>query len=140
MKVIRLEAKRKVETRPIRGVDFHVAVSPYFFPERLECDYRQDTGCFEINLKYLDEEPSVVGPESDHIATLMIGRNTGKLLSVRFHVDDLKLDRIKMLISDELPKVLEIAKSQQPWMTANYKIAGDVLRENSDEISALVPS
>lgn len=140
MKVIKLEAKREVQKRRIRGVEFHVAVSPYFFPDRLECDYNPDSGCFKIDLKYLDDEESVIGPESDHIATLMVGRNSGKLLSVHFHVDRHKLDQIQMLITDELPKALELAKSKQPAMTDNYNIAEDVLFSNRDSIAELLPA
>ncbi len=59
MKAIRLEAKRSSEKKLIKGVEFRVALSPYFFPERVECSYNEETGCFVIDFKYLDDEPGM---------------------------------------------------------------------------------
>ena len=44
MKAIRLEAERPSEKKLIKGVEFRVALSPFFFPERVECFYNQETG------------------------------------------------------------------------------------------------
>lgn len=141
MKAIRLEAKRSSEKKLIKGVEFRVALSPYFFPERVECSYNQETGCFVIDFKYLDDEVGAdVQPPSDGLVNLVLGQHTGRLLSIHIHVVQHDVDGIKMLVTDEAVRALEDVKQKRPEMAPNYDLVEEALREHKDEIAAAVPA
>jgi hypothetical protein len=135
MKAIRLEARREPEREKIRGVEFWVAVSPYYFPEQLACDYDANTGTYIIKFKYLDNEESVPSPkESDDLIGIEIGRHTGRLMAIRVHVDRHDLNRINMFVVDQIPKALEKASETRPDNAKNYRFAADAITSHASEL------
>lgn len=141
MRVIQVEAEefcREARTEKIHGVDFHVTLSPYFFPERLECGYDQDAGSYVIEFKYLDNEPGCDQPDQEGLVTLSLGRHTGRLLAVRIHVDRHEIKQIKMCVTDDVPKAIRQIENAKPDMRENYQAAGEVFRHHTDDITALL--
>lgn len=138
MKVIELNAEREATTENINGVDFDVAVSPYDFPEYLECGYREDEGLFVINFKYLDVEPAIELP-SDAPVRLNVGKHTGRLLSIEIPVDRLGVDKVKMRVIETAVRAIEAARQQkpEPKSQSNYDAAQQAIREHEDEIAEL---
>ncbi len=136
MKVINFDAQREfVTTEKIKGVEFHVALSPYFFPDHLECHYDPDHGCLVIDFKYLDEEAEQELERAHELVSLTVGKYSGKLLSVRVHVDRNDVDNVRMLVTDEVPKAIQEAGNRKPEMKDNFELAEDAIRQKGDEIA-----
>jgi hypothetical protein len=137
MKIIELQADRKAEKKVINGVEFLVSVSPYFFPERLECAYDPTEGTYAIAFRYLDNEPAADSPAaSDDLLDVNVGRHTGRVLSVVVHVDRNDIDRIGMMVTDHAPKALGSIRPSRPELIENYRMATDVLRRHRLEFAA----
>ena len=100
MKTIQLEATRTVQKTIIRGVEFEVAMSPFDFPERLDCEYLPETGRLVVNFVYLDEEQSEVRHQIKGIAEVVLGGQSGRVQAVEFLVDELNLDQVKLRVSE----------------------------------------
>jgi len=136
VKVINFEAKRRfVTTEKIKGVVFHVALSPYFFPDHLECHYDPDHACLVIDFKYLDEEAEQKLERAHELVSLTVGKYSGKLLSVRVHVDRYDVNNVRMLVTDAVPKAIQEAGNRKPEMKDNFKLAEEAIRQNQDEIA-----
>jgi len=144
MKEILVQAQRLVEKKWVNGVEFHVAVSPFLFPERLECEYLEDDGCLRIAFKYLDAgfEDAENQTDADGMLTMKIGKATGRILSVNIHVDRHDVDEVRMRVVDELNELpqtlLERSATLDPALQRNFQIAEEVLRQNLDEIRTAV--
>jgi len=138
MKVFELSAVRDATTETIKGVDFEVAVSPYAFPEYLECGYQESEGVFVIKFKYLDTEPAIK-LASDAVARLNVGKHTGRLLSLEIPVDRLGVDKIKMRVIETAVRAIESARQQKPEPKSrmNYDAATEAIREHEHEIAEL---
>jgi hypothetical protein len=135
MKAIQLDARRPVERERIKGVEFLVAVSPYFFPDRLECDYDAHEGAYIIHFKYLDNEASAPSMRGyDNIIDVQVGVHTGRVLSVRVHVDRHDVDQVRMLIVDRVPEAIREAAKANPQAQGNYQIAVGVITEHANEL------
>lgn len=135
MKVIELDASKSGKQEMINGVVFHVAVSPYFFPDSLECDYDSETGCLSIKFVYPDKEEGEKSRASDGMVTLFLGKNTGKLLSVDIDVDQHELNKIKMLVTDEVPEAIKRASKARSDLADIFEAAGNAIKENADSIA-----
>lgn len=134
MKVIKLQLERTEITKEIiKGIEFTVAASPFFIPDRLEHGYDPNTGCYVVNLKYLDEEPIDSTTQSDGVVTLSFGIHTKRLMSVCFHVDRHDFDRITMIITDDIPRMLQSAsRGRIPAQASlNYALADKALKDHA---------
>ena len=144
MKVIKLEARRlDPKTEKIHGVEFRVALSPYFFPEHLECDYDEDTDSVVIHFRYPDNELGKDHPDREGLVTLSIGEHTHRLLGVRIHVGRHDINRIRMLVTDNASKAIREFRDARPALKdleENYEIAENALRDHGEQIAQLVPA
>lgn len=139
MKAIKLSANRWPQgmgPELIKGVRFQVAVSPYFFPERLECEYTPDHGLV-ILFKYIDNETAEEEWTSpDQIVTLRAGKHSGRLLEAIVHVDKHNLDSVEMFLTDKLPLAIENSlRAKKPELSENYRFAREAVSEYSHQIA-----
>lgn len=139
MKVIALDAKRDVdpEKKSINGVEFWVAVSPYFFPDRLECQYEESAGTLRINVRYLDadEEAIPLADFKNELVGLFVGVHTKRLLGVDVRVDKHDIDRVRVLVADGIPAAINQAKTSHPKMRPNLDMALASIEAHGAEIA-----
>lgn len=138
MKVIDLELERESGREPIKGIEFEVTMSPYFFPEAIKADYSEESGCLKISLIYIDTEPAVETPTDNDLISLGLGKHSKKLIYVSLKADKYQVDRVKMRILSEVPAVLDRIRIDRPLMQKHYEVVERALKENSDQIAEVV--
>jgi len=141
MKQLTISAFRDPPCQPlIQSLGIHVAMSPYFFPERLDCQYDPITGSLTINFRYLDDEPAQGYVETrDPRVRVRQGKHTGRLLAVQVPVERHGIEHVQVMTS-EIAGAIERAASDQadPRRGANFRLAEQALRENKNRIEDLV--
>lgn len=142
MRSITLKATRKerMKTEVINGISFVVSLSPYFFPETIQCTYKAETGCLVINFKYIEDEPRERSQENFDYGMIWVGKHTGKLLSIQIRVDKHDIDHVEMSVIDKAFDAIKYVQAKHPDMQDNYEAAEDALREHEKEIADLVPA
>ncbi|MCG8408525.1 MAG: hypothetical protein MI923_25265 [Phycisphaerales bacterium] len=137
MKKIELELARSVHKEKIKGIEFLVAISPYFFPEYLRYGYDKDNGVFIFQFKYLDDANEPRRKQSDNIVTLEIGQTTGRLLGIELQVDKHNVDNIKLRIVELASNAIERAEEriESRELRSSYDALKESLREHENTIS-----
>jgi hypothetical protein len=141
IRTVSLEAERRSTRKTCSRVGVERSLSPYFFPELVRCFHsrgpsqHENSGEFEVTFRYLDDEPGTNEPyPSGGMASVVLGKHTGRILSIRFGVDEHKADRIGMLVSERVIPALMGAKDRRPEMAPNYALIADALLEHEEEI------
>ena len=136
MRII-VEAERPSRKMVMKGIEFSVALSPYFFPEYLECSYDESSGCLVIDLKYLDIEPQKETPEFDNqFISLYVGRFTGRLLSLMVKVDRNEVDKVHRVFAETIHEALNLVRGGNDDLEESYSEIEKALRDHKDDIAA----
>lgn len=141
MKLIALDVAREGDStkETINGLDFFVSVSPYFFPDHLECEYKPGSGTLHILVRYPDSEEAVPfrDVETEPIR-LLVGRHSKRLLGVDVKVDTHNIDRVRLLVAQHVPAAIAEAKMSLPTMAQNLDSASASIRLHGEEIASAV--
>lgn len=143
MKSISLEANRDAEgprTEQIKGVEFRMAVSPYFFPQRLDCEHDESSGELTITLVYPDQERGERVKDPSGLVELEIGIHTGRLLAVHIAVDKRGLDRVPMLVTEQAVQAIERLQDDDQPIRRNYQHAAKIFATHGTEIASAAPA
>jgi hypothetical protein len=119
----------------INGVEFRIATPPFLLPDHMEPIVDDPKGTLRIRFIYLgDSEPSEVlsthGP-----VTIVVGKRTRKLLAIEVHVEQFDVDRIRILISDEVAPALLEAPQADEFVASNYESASKALRNHAADLA-----
>lgn len=137
MKSIQLQAERPTRTEKISGVEFLVGVSPYFFPDRLECNYDRAAGVFVITFRYLDNEPvDETSDINDGLVDIRVGQHTRRIRSITVHAEKNSIDRVGVLVFDKIPEALgRMPAPRRSDVAENYRFARDAILNHRTELA-----
>lgn len=142
MKTLWFKARRRPTTTKenVKGVSFHVAISPYYFPEAIQCQYDEHTGLYKIKFVYINDEcEQEKEAVDDGVIIIHEGQKSGKLTSVSVKVDRHNLDSIDMAIT-QLVEAIEHSVPRLEELRPNFEAVAQAIRDNKKEIEALVPA
>jgi len=134
------EKLNKGEERTEQGVVIHVFLSPYDVPEGVRGEYDEKSKVFRIEFKYLTDEESTEISEEGKSISLVVGRNSKRLLGISVDVHSLKADSIQLklevlqLVEKAIAELEDTGKPKQ--RKANYRLARRVIDEHRDELLA----
>lgn len=137
---INLVAKRETDKEVINGIEFRVAVSPYFFPSMLECKYDNDSGQLVIDFKYLigDDEPTESQGVPDPSVKVLVGKTTRRIQCVLVEVDSHDIDQVELFVTDSVATALDSLRSSAPGLQQNFIAAKSAFADHGSEIAKLV--
>jgi hypothetical protein len=143
MKAIKLTPEtsdRAMRNETIKGAEYRVAVSPYFFPERLECEYDRKSESYRLTFRYIDNEREATGAKpTDASIEVKFGKHTKRLLSVIVHTKRLDQDRLRLLFTEIIPQILKQARSDNPALLESYRSIGAAIDAHREEIADCAP-
>ncbi len=140
MKQIRIVAQRESNREMINGIEFLVAVSPYFFPELLECNYDSDLGILTIEFKYLigDDELDTSVKDDDPSVKVFVGSRTGRIQKIEVSVDTHDIDQVVLKVTSSVSGVFESLLKLDPELSQNFLAAKSAITDNGQAIAELV--
>jgi hypothetical protein len=125
------------EERSVKGVTFHVFVSPYDLPEAIRGVYDGVRKLFLIQFRYLNDEPADRHHVAPHVV-VSLGRTSHRLHGIEVDVDSLRAEQVCLKISEAIDHIPVDGKTKAP--KPNYavtkKVLNDKWRELSGELSA----
>jgi hypothetical protein len=125
----------------IQGLGINIALSPYFFPERLDCEYDPQQGSLIIHFRYMDrEDPDVLTQTPDPRVLIREAKHTRRLLEVHVPVDQHDIGGVQLQVTDQVQSAIEQAARQHrdPRSGASYALAREAIIENKGSIQELV--
>jgi hypothetical protein len=102
--------KRCVSVRIVDGVELSIAISPYSTPKAVVGTYDRTSGRFNINFKYIDNEPPRATLVDSHGVLIREGRFSRKILGISIPTDQPPLD--KVAVSGLRTRILDAFKER----------------------------
>jgi hypothetical protein len=120
------------EDRKVKGVSFHVTVSPYDLPEAIRGTYDDQRKRFVIEFRYLNEETTEPHRVAPHIV-VCLGKVSRRLHALEVDVDALGAEQIRLLVSEAIDHIPPHGKARVP--VSNYAVTKKVLMDKWRELA-----
>jgi hypothetical protein len=122
-----------------RGVELHVQISPYDVPQALRGGFNEKTDRFEIEFRYIGDEPLRVQAADQHVS-FYVGKKSGRLYKIQLNVKAMKAQKVtlKLAATAMLSQEIEKLNEHIPGRRDNYGVVSDLIKSKSDDINRLL--
>lgn len=117
----------------LKGLVFHVSMSPYDIPQAVRGEFDEDRKRFVIEFRYISPEETASRQIDEHVI-LHVGENSGRLCGIEADVEAMNVNAVLLRIDRAAEE------SINPRLKPNYDVAKKIITEKARELWQRVPA
>jgi len=121
----------------IKGVVFHISISPYDIPQAVRGRYDEQARHFVIEFKYLSMESTCHSRVDEHVV-LKLGEKSGRIYSIHADVQAMEVEAVLLRIDHLIDEAFR--GHDKRHVKTNYEVAKRIISDKAPQLWQAAPN